>query len=282
MTTVLLADVDTLFRWLNEQSPELDRSEAFHALQDMLGSERMPVADDESGRVRVLSAASVRSLQIPYLFLAGLSEKAFPPPDREDRLYSEAEYLQLIEKGLPLVARTGTHAGRDVVVLRGVNSGNPPFIFELSGLGRCGPAAFAQPVSNRSGASLRQAHYLYHRRPTDIRPIPIGDEPLSAVQFRVKAMSDALSPAGDVSLLAGLMQSKTADLTAGLELIMLRQDSERFSPAEGMLLGKAVQKTLAGEFSYQRCFTASELEQYATCPYRFLLQNILNSNRWKI
>ena len=63
-------------------------------------------AGDESGYVRVLSAASVRSLRIPYLFLAGLSEKVFPPPDREDRLYSEAEYLRLIDAGLPLVART--------------------------------------------------------------------------------------------------------------------------------------------------------------------------------
>ena len=48
---------------------------------------------------------SVRAMRIPYLFVAGLSEKAFPPPEREDRLYSEAEYVRLIEQGLPLVAR---------------------------------------------------------------------------------------------------------------------------------------------------------------------------------
>ena len=63
-------------------------------------------AGDESGYVRVLSASSVRSLRIPYVFLAGLSEKVFPPPDREDRLYSEAEYVRLIDAGLPFAART--------------------------------------------------------------------------------------------------------------------------------------------------------------------------------
>ena len=63
-------------------------------------------AGDESGCVRVLSAASVRSLHIPYLFLAGLSERAFPPPERQDRLYSESEYARLIDAGLPFVART--------------------------------------------------------------------------------------------------------------------------------------------------------------------------------
>ena len=275
LTTVLLAGGDTLFRWLNERSPELDRHEAFRVLQDMLGSERMPVADDESGRVRVLSAASVRSLQIPYLFLAGLSEKAFPPPDREDRLYSEAEYLQLIEKGLPLVARMERMREEMLLFYEALTRATRRLYLSYPAMDDAAqplsPSPYLLEVAQACGGTL-----IIPPPAADIRPIPTGDEPLSAVQFRVKAMSDALSPAGDVSFYAGLIQSKTADLTAGLELIMLRQNSERFSPAEGMLMGKAVQKTLAGEFSSQRCFTASELEQYASCPYRFLLQNVLN------
>ncbi len=103
---------DTLAAWRNCRADELDREQAFLALGDILGSERLPAANDESGRVRVLGAASVRSLKVPFLFLAGLSEKAFPPPDREDRLYSEVEYLELIEKGLPFVARTERSARR--------------------------------------------------------------------------------------------------------------------------------------------------------------------------
>ena len=103
---------DTLATWRNRRAEELDREHAFEALCDILRSERLPAADDESGRVRVLGATSVRSLEVPYLFLAGLSEKTFPPPDREDRLYSEAEYLELIEKGLPLAARTDRAATR--------------------------------------------------------------------------------------------------------------------------------------------------------------------------
>ena len=101
-----LAEGDTLAAWLKRRPPELDRRAAFEALLDIVASDRVGHSGDESGYVRVLSAESVRSLRIPYLFLAGLSEKAFPPPDREDRLYSEAEYLRLIDAGLPLVART--------------------------------------------------------------------------------------------------------------------------------------------------------------------------------
>ncbi len=74
--------------------------------------------------MRVLSAASVRSLRIPYLFLAGLSEKVFPPPDREDRLYSEAEYLRLIDAGLPLGGPHRTDPRGDAAVLRGDHAGH--------------------------------------------------------------------------------------------------------------------------------------------------------------
>ena len=80
-------------------------------------------AGDDGGRVRILSAASVRGLRVPYVFLAGLGEKSFPSPEREDRLYSEAEYQRLIDAGC-----RWSHAGRaeqrrDAAVLRGRHAG---------------------------------------------------------------------------------------------------------------------------------------------------------------
>ncbi|HYW79564.1 MAG TPA: UvrD-helicase domain-containing protein, partial [Thermoguttaceae bacterium] len=103
---MLVGEGDCLARWLGQHPPEWDRLDALAALVDLLGSERIGHGGDETGHVRVLSAASVRAIAVPYLFLAGLSEKAFPPPDREDRLYGEAESQRLIAEGLPLVART--------------------------------------------------------------------------------------------------------------------------------------------------------------------------------
>ena len=74
---VLIA-ADTLAAWLNRPAAKLDRRAAVETLLDILRSERVGHAGDESGYVRVLSASSIRSLHIPYLFLAGLSEKVFP------------------------------------------------------------------------------------------------------------------------------------------------------------------------------------------------------------
>ena len=101
-----------LDRWLGRPGAELDAGEALAALVDILASQRLKPAGDEEGRVRVLSAESVRGLRVPYLFLAGLGERSFPSPQREDRLYSEAEYQRLIDAGLPLARGPSATATR--------------------------------------------------------------------------------------------------------------------------------------------------------------------------
>ena len=101
-----LRESQQLAAWLGQDAPRLDRKQAREALLDILGSQTLGVANEEPGRVRVLSAASARHLRIPYLFLAGLSEKSFPAADREDGVYSEAEHQRLIEAGLPLPSRS--------------------------------------------------------------------------------------------------------------------------------------------------------------------------------
>ncbi|MGA2062631.1 MAG: PD-(D/E)XK nuclease family protein [Thermoguttaceae bacterium] len=259
--------------WRNRRAEELDRKGAFQALEDILRSERMPAADDESGRVRVLGAASVRSLQVPFLFLAGLSEKTFPAADREDRLYSEAEYLELIEKGLPLVARTERAREEMLLFYEVLTRASRRLYLSYPSLDAAAqpllPSPFVQEVIQACGGSA-----IVRPPVVDIRPIPSG-EPLSPGQFRVKAVADALTPSGDMSLLAGLLQSDIANFTAGMETIILRQERDNFGPAEGILPGKAAHEFFAREFSSTHSFTATELEKYAACPFRFLLENVL-------
>jgi ATP-dependent helicase/DNAse subunit B len=78
--------------------------------------------------------------------------------------------------------------------------------------------------------------------------------------------------------LAGLVREQAgvaANVLAGLQLSALRQDRSHFGPAEGMICGDAARKELSARFSPQHTFSATELEQYASCPYRFFLQRVL-------
>ena len=158
------AESDTLAGWLGRPPPELDRPAACDALLDILASDRIGHPGDESGRVRVLSAESVRSISIPYLFLAGLSERVFPSPDREDRLYSETEFLRLIEAGLPLVPRTERNRQEMLLFYEAVTRATKRLYLSFPALDASGqpllPSPFLREVEQVSGPTAS-------RHPTD-------------------------------------------------------------------------------------------------------------------
>jgi ATP-dependent helicase/nuclease subunit B len=265
---------EALFRWLGQPPPQWTRREAFDALLDILSAEWVRQQEDESGRVRVLSAPSARALQIPYLFLAGLSEKAFPPPQRVDRLYSEADYQRLIAEGLPLVARTERSWEEMLLFYETITRATRRLYLSYPAWDESAqpllPSPYLSELQQACGDRIEKTTL------TDLTPIRPSDEPLSAAEFRVKAVSAAV--AGDVSLLAGLVQQQPAvaeNVLAGLQLTLLRQDRRGFGPAEGMLSGDAAGRQLSVRFSPQQTFSATALEQYASCPFRFFLQRVL-------
>ncbi|MEN6450112.1 MAG: PD-(D/E)XK nuclease family protein [Thermoguttaceae bacterium] len=273
---------DQLAEWLRQRSPELDRRAALDAFLDILATDRLGHSGDESGLVRVLGADSIRSLHIPYLFVAGLSEKVFPPPDREDRLYSEAESARLIEAGLPLVGRRERTREEMLLFYEAVTRATKRLWLSYPALDEAAqpllPSPFLSEVEQGFGPDK-----IPRIEQKDLSPIPVDDEPLCQSDFRVRAVSTAL--AGNVSLLAGLLAANRGqqalshaaaeNLLPGLELIYLRQDRERFSPAEGVFEDEASQRRLRDQFGSEHTFSATELERYASCPFRFLVERVL-------
>jgi len=343
-----LAETDTLAAWLRRRPPELDRRAAVDALLEIMGGDRLGHAGDESGQVRVLQAESVRSLRILYLFLAGLSEKAFPPPDREDRLYSEAEYVRLIDAGLPLVARGERTREEMLLFYEAVTRAGKRLYLSYPALDAAAQPLLPSPLLGEVEQAFGPGVIPRTER-KDLSPIPQDDEPLCEAEFRVKALATALD--GNVALLAGLMgggrgegreeredtatlpspacgrgaggeggktvvqdaltltlsqrergpssapcplsplpsplsslpsllsslpSPLSSSLVAGLEMIDLRQDRDRFGPAEGVLQGAAAHYYLATEFHPQHVFAATDLERYAVCPFRFLMERVLD------
>lgn len=268
---------DRLAAWLAQEAPVNDRRQALGALMEILSSERVGQIEEEAGRVRVLSAASVRALRVPYLFVAGLSEKAFPPPDREDRLYDEAEAERLIDAGLPLVARNERSREEMLLFYEVLTRATRRLYLSYPALDESGqplsPSPFLHEVEQACGPGRIARTEL-----SDLSPVPVGDQPLSAAEFRLQAVSAALR--GDVSLLAGLIRQEPADglaenVLGALQLGLLRRDRKGFGPAEGMLDGEPVRQHLAARFSERRAFSATELEQYAACPYQYFLDRVL-------
>lgn len=269
---------DHLARSIGRTPPQLDRSEALGALVDTLQSVEVRQRLDESGRVRVLSAASARALRIPYLFFAGLAERSFPPPDRHDRLYSEAERRGLIDRGLPLSARSERNFEEMLLFYEVMTRASRRISFSYPALDETAqplsPSPYLEEVDQACGPGrIRRVEVR------DLSPVPRDGEPLlAATEFRVKAVAAGLE--GNASLLAGLVRCEprpglAESVLAGLQMVEARQDRERFGPAEGMLAGRAAQGEMATRFGPAWTFTATELEQYASCPFQFFLERVL-------
>ena len=264
-----------LTEWLGQEATELDRRQALAGLIDILGNQPVGRTNDESGRVRVLSAIGVRQLRVPYLFVAGLCEKSFPSPDREDRLYGEAEHQRLIDEGLPLPTRADRQNDEMLLFYEAITSTTRRLWLSYPAVDESGeplsPSPYLAAVERACGRGLiRRTEQL------DLSPVPGDDALVWADAFRLRAVFTAMKD-GNVDLLAGFLRHAGAaadGMLAGLDLLSLRQDRNRFGPAEGML-SQAVRHRLASEFSRQRTFSATELEAYAYCPYRFFIERLL-------
>ena len=261
---------------LGEEPRAMGRSELAELLLDGVRWEQVASAIDETGRVRILSAASVRALSVPYLFVAGLSERSFPSSLREDRLYSEAEYQRLHKAGLP-------------VVLRSERSAEEMLLFYEVVTRATRRLTLSYPAWDDKAESLLPSPYLAEmnrifgdglQKVVDhtLSPVPEGQWLCSMPQWRIRAMHEAL--AGSTRLLGQLLtepgQKPWSDnLTAALETTRLRRSRQEWSVFEGMVGSEAARNWLAHRFGSTYTWTVSHLEQYASCPYQFFLQRLV-------
>ncbi len=271
-----LRDGDALFRGLDEEPPKLDVASLIELLTDLLRCEQLPRRHDDIGRVRVLSATSARALEIPYLFFAGLSERAFPSPERHDRLYADAEYRRFREAGLPVPTRD--QRGQDEMLL---------FYEVLTRATR--RLWLSYPAMNEKAESLLPSPYLMEviraaggtqlaqTVVADLSPVPQHPQPVSPRELRIRGMHNALE--GEPNLLAGfggeVSRDSLANVLAALDSIQLRGQQQGFSQFEGLLSQGDAQAWLAKIFPPERHWSASHLEQYAACPYQFFLQHVI-------
>lgn len=272
-----LAAEEELAELIGQSPPQRDRAALVQVALDILKSQTIPEPLDETGRIRVLSAPSARALSIPYLFVAGLSEKSFPPPQRTDGLYSEAENARLAEAGLPLVLRS--ERSREEMLLfyevitraeRRLVLSYPAYDEKLEPLL---PSPFLQEIERIGAASgLVRHEYL------DLSPVPGENEIFDHASLRLQATDQALD--GNSRLLGAMLaedRSRPAaqSILAGLEVVEERSRTAEFGRYEGLLLSKAAQQHMAQLHGPERRWSPSHLESLATCPQRYYLERVL-------
>jgi len=281
----------------------LDIQQLYELLTDVIQTQRLRPLHDEVGRVRVLSATSARALSIPYLFFAGLSERSFPSPARADRLYSEGEYEQLAEAGLPLVLRAEASQEEMLLFYEIVTRAKRRLYLSYPGLDEKGqpllPSPYLLELEQICGERVERFKI------EDLRPLPSDGAAASAVDERVlgvaqlvglvdgeEAATAATTPrqsvprprqrrnVGSTSHLAGMAvraatRSVFDNILAGLSANASRSSRDEFGPFEGMLDSDTARVRLQARFDSEVRWSASRLELYGSCPYKFFLSQVL-------
>jgi ATP-dependent helicase/nuclease subunit B len=256
---------------------ELTPAEFLRELTDLFERQRLPPGQREEGRVRILSAEQARNLDIPCLFLSGLTESSFPRHRRDDCLYGEGERQELNRHGLSLGHRA-LRAQEELLLFYGIVTRARRQL------------VLTYPVVTSDGQPLSPSPYLsavrelFDRRALcpaleeQLDPVPQADRVLSSADVRVRGMSEAL--AGRPGLFRAVcadpqLASAALNSVAAVEMNVCRFHTPGFTRYEGMLVNAHNIEQLRRRFSAEHEFSATQLEAYARCPFRFLLSQVL-------
>ncbi|MDX1965133.1 MAG: PD-(D/E)XK nuclease family protein [Pirellulales bacterium] len=261
-------------KWSGVAERQITLADLFHELQLICDSECLPPDNDGVGRVQILSAPAARVGEWDYLFLAGLTEKAFPLPGQSDRLYSGEEMRCLNQSGTRFTERT-ERANEELLLfyelvtkpVRGLVLSYPALDDKAESLS---PSPYLQEVLRVCGQTPVQPIQ-------SLSPVPPADRVVcSPREALLRAMDSAL--AGTIDPLARQLSPATgqpsAPLLAGLRSLAARASGPEFGSWEGML-GHTELAQLQRRFGDDHCWSISQLELYAECPFKFFADKIL-------
>lgn len=246
-------------------------------LTDLLNHQRLAPRQREEGRVRVLSAEQVRNLDVPYLFLAGLTESSFPRHRGDDCLYGEGERRELNRLGLALGNRA-LRAQEELLMFYGIVTRARKQL------------VLTYPSGTPNGQPLSPSPYLaalielfdpkvfQSGREEQLDPVPKLERVLSRADARVRGMSEAL--AGRPALFRAvcddpIMAVTAVNCVAAIDMNIRRFHTPGLTNFEGLLENPRNIEVLGQRYSPEHEFSATQLEAYAQCPFRFLLQQVL-------
>ncbi|MEX2288215.1 MAG: PD-(D/E)XK nuclease family protein, partial [Planctomycetaceae bacterium] len=261
-----------------ESSPRrLDIAEFVALLKELILPERLPPSPDEQGRVRIVEAAQVRALDVPHLFLAGLSEGSFPRIADDDFLYNEAERHDLNARGLSLAHRSSRTQDEMLLFYGVVTRARRSLVLSYPALSARGQSLFPSPYL-AAVRDLFEEDALPTTQVGQLDPVPTRDRVQSAADLRLVATSELCG--GKPSLFRTMAdspehQSTALNILAAFEMAANRFKTRGFTSYEGLLQSPANLERIRARFPADSQFSATQLESYAGCPFRFFVSEIL-------
>ncbi len=275
---------DSLFSaaTLDDQFPgpqhKLDLPQFLSELTDLLHKTSYSVQGTAHGTVQILDATQVRNLDVAYLFLGGLTETGFPARRGDDCFFSEIQRQEFNGRGVALRHRT-SHSQDEMMLYYGVVTRARRRL------------TLSYPAMHMNGQPLLPSPYLLSledlftdgaiskRHEFDLDPVPNATGMLTDEDLRVVALDQCLHK--QPGLLRSLfarpqLESVGRNLLAAVDAANFRFRTHGFTGYEGLIETQQSRQRLQRRFSTEHQFSATELEHYANCPFKFFLSSVLD------
>jgi ATP-dependent helicase/nuclease subunit B len=279
----LLAGLNAAERWQQWRGVESAAVSLADLIAELIligSTQKMAPDNDGLGRVRVMSAPQARTGEFDCLFVAGLSEKSFPQLGGDDRLYSGAEAQQLNQAGLRFAEMHERSSAEMLLFYEIITRPTQRLVLSYPALDEKAEPLTPSPYVSEVRRAFGEPGIVV-ANDLQLSPIPPDDLTLwSEREQRIRAFAQA--GAGDSAALARVLTPRgqqasvlQAGLRSGLLSIAERATREEFGQYEGMVLSPAAQAALSHSFGPDHCWSTSQLEQYAACPFKFYANRVL-------
>ena len=257
--------------------PKLTLSEFLSSCEELLKTQEAPPTDDPRGCVRVLAAQHVRGLDVDHLFLAGLTEQSFPQLRRDDCLYLASERAELREQGLQ-IGHAAERRQEEMLLFYGiVTRARQSLTLSYPAIGANGEPLFCSPFLSGLLA-LFPVGSLPVQSCGSLDPVPSIEQIVSAADWRCAAIAelrDGRAESFHTLAVQKRFAPAAAHILAATDANVARFESPGWTRYEGIIRDDQLRKRLAARFPADHQFSATQLERYATCRFRFFLSDIV-------
>jgi ATP-dependent helicase/DNAse subunit B len=292
LTSTDLADWNSALRLIDEaaaiegvataESRRLTLGEFVAEWTDMLRQERSGQHPPDWGRVRVLTPEATRTLRVKHLIVMGLGEAAFPRRRGENCLgitVSPGGGGGEASRSESLFAGEDRVAEEMLLFHRLVSAADESLVLTYPAVSPSGgplaPSSYVEAVRD-----LFIPQECLEQQEDHLSPLPLPGRVSGTTALRCHAVAQALAGEGGLFQAAATIPRLRPALTGVLRAARLnvaRFHTPGFTSAEGMLAEPLNQAELARRYNTTRQYSATQLEAYANCPFRFGVSELLGA-----
>ncbi|MBI3247727.1 MAG: PD-(D/E)XK nuclease family protein [Deltaproteobacteria bacterium] len=243
----------------------------------------VPVGVMDRDGVFVGDLLAARGLQFRVAIVPGLIDGVFPRLTRQDPLLLDEERQYVAEfLSVELRQRRGLSEAEQLLFVFAVHSAREWLVLSYpraehgGGLARTPSFYLLRAIEAMSDEPTSFAELRTWERRASFLPAALGpmNEAVDPIEYHLLSAGQALA-SGDPTTL-GYLPAVAPFFSSALHAVGQRWNGDRLTPFEGMIEAEAVRAQVQRDlFPTGLRLSASALETYARCPFRYFLQSLL-------